>query len=173
MNNRITIALIALILMAAACEKEPLQPNNPNTEQELKYKRGNNNGKGSKKDQEQEEDEVSDTVRYISTFIAYDVDDADPLYKFKLNTTGDTMLLRTDPSVTSWGDDYWGAWADPFEFKDGKVIFKSTLSTTTYEFTLQSDGSYDVNRTSIVARSYFPNSGVDTFITHPGIYIQE
>ena len=38
--------------------------------------------------------------------------DADPLWR--IVKTGDALLLQTDPSVTSWGTDYWGYWTDAY-----------------------------------------------------------
>ena len=47
--------------------------------------------------------------------------DYDPLYRFGIE--GDEVLLRTDPTVTTWGEDYWGYWDEPYTMVNNQVFY--------------------------------------------------
>jgi len=95
-----------------------------------------------------------------------EVDDFDPLWRFTVS--GNHVLLQTDPSITSWGTDYWSYWSDPYAFHDGVVDYTVGLTHTTYVFTPLGDDRYDVTKTLVVQP--YNGGGPTTTVTHPGIY---
>ena len=101
------------------------------------------------------------------TYEIFQVDDFDPLWRF--TKIGDSIQLETDPSITSWGSDYWGYWSDPFELDENEVYYVAGgLTETTYEFVILNDGGVDVIKTLVVHPYLGGNS--TTTITHPGQY---
>lgn len=93
-------------------------------------------------------------------------DDPDPLFRFTIS--GNSIQLESDPSVASWGSDYWGYWSDPFELGDDAVTYTFGLSTTTYALTPQPDGTLDVTRT-VVVQPYLGGSPTTT-VSHVGAF---
>lgn len=71
----------------------------------------------------------------------------DQLFRFHLS--GDQVLFESDPTVTTWGTDYWGYWADPFPFADDVVQFFRGLSNVQYDFEVVGDGLVHVTRTLV------------------------
>ncbi len=96
--------------------------------------------------------------------------DYDPLHRFGID--GDQVLLRTDPTVTGWGEDSWGYWDEPYTMVDGEVIYTIGLTHTTYTFDPVSGGGFDVFRRLIVA-PYSSTGAPDTTFTHVGIFEPE
>ena len=92
--------------------------------------------------------------------------DYDPLYRFGIDQ--DRVLLRTDPTVTSWGEDYWGYWDEPYTMVDNKVAYTIGLTHTTYTFDPLPSGGFDVSRRLI--RQPYPSGTPDTTFTHVGIF---
>jgi len=180
MKNHRLISLALILMLAAACQKEEVSPASNETVitdagSDLKNKKGDNGGKGGKKDRNNSDDtaEPTDSITYASSYILSTSKDADPLHRFLISKSGDLILFRTDSTVTSWGEDYWGYWKDPADFKDNQVVHHYALSKTIYELNKNSDGTYDVKRTLIASRSYFPGSPIDTTVTYPGTYRRE
>ena len=101
------------------------------------------------------------------TYQLVERDDFDPLWRF--TKSGNSMQFETDPSVTSWGTDYWGYWRNPYTLSnDNTVNYIIGLTNTTYTFTIQADGKVDVAKTLIV-NPYLGGSPTTT-ITHMGLY---
>jgi hypothetical protein len=74
--------------------------------------------------------------------------DFDPLYQF--GKTGGSVLLRSDPDVGLWGEDYYGYWAEPFALDGNSLSYIIGLTHTTYDFEPLADGSVDIVKTLVV-----------------------
>ena len=168
MSIRFSFALTCLLTMVIfiGCEKSDYL-----TEEhtDIAEKKGDNPGKGKGKPSGGNE-EPEPSVTYSATYLLYMADDPDPLYKFSIATSGDLMLLQTDPSVTGWGTDYYGYWSDPFPFAGNEVNYTFGLANTTYTFIPLPDNKYQVEKT-IVQQPYL-GSTVTTTVSTPGIYIK-
>lgn len=187
--NKIIALTIGLFLFAACGNIEPPvinenganQPgtetlnanSDQNTDEVMEIgalgKRGSNNGKG--KGGNGGDDPVPDPTEddpFVVTYIIDEIDEWDALYKFSISESGTLMKFETDPTITSWGTDYWGSWADPFPYKDNKVNIIKGLTNTTYEFEFLSDGRVDIVKTLITQP--YPSGTPRTTVTHPGIY---
>ena len=129
------------VLAFTSCMKEPLEPENQKNS--LKSITGFSDG----------------TYELLQSY------DYDPLWRFTKN--GTSMQFETDPSVTSWGSDYWGYWADPLTLEEDSVNFIPG-AIATYFFEVMEGGMVDVTRRLTV----FPYLGGSPIITdtHPGIY---
>ena len=78
------------------------------------------------------------------------------------------MLFETDPTVTTWGTDYWGYWDEPYTYANGEVEYFIGLTYTVYEFTQVSSNTIDVTKTLVVT-PYLGGTATTT-VTHPGTY---
>jgi len=164
------LSTLTVIFLFTSCDKEDLQTAGATGQDEITVRggKGNNNGKGKGNQGDGSGGVDPVPIDYDATYQISEVDDPRPLYKFSIATTGDLMLLQTDPSITSWGTDYWGYWADPFPYADGIVHYIDGLTEVTYEFSPLSGDKFDVTETLRVT-SY--NSGaVTTTVWHLGIY---
>lgn len=168
----LSVAALALFLVAG-CEANPTLPG---ADQDLDgislpaaEGRGDRGGKGVKKKSPEPEPEPEPEPQPNpsgAVFQLAEVDDFDPLWKFTVS--GNHVLLQTDPSITSWGTDYWGYWSDPYAFQGGVVDYTVGLTHTTYVFTPLGDDRYDVTKTVVVQP--YNGGGPTTTVTHPGIY---
>ena len=140
-NNSLLFFAALLALAITSCQKEPLETDS----QKKSLKSVANFSDG--------------TYELIQPY------DYDPLWKF--TKSGDNMQFETDPSVTSWGNDYWGYWADPLILEDDSVNFIPG-AIATYFFDVQDEGLVDVTRRLTVV-PYLGGSPIITN-THPGIY---
>ena len=187
--NKIIALTIGLFLFAACGNIEPPVMNengvnqpgtetlNANSDQNTDKvmeigalgKRGSNNGKdkGGKGGDDPAPDPTEDDP-FVITYIIDEVDEWDPLYKFSISESGTLMKFETDPTITTWGTDYWGSWADPYPYENNKVNYIKGLTNNTYEFEFLSDGRVDVVTTLIVQP--YPSGTPRTTVKHIGIY---
>jgi hypothetical protein len=171
--------LTVTLFLLGSCSKENVDRYNSKTsidEADNMSKAGNNKGKGKGKgnndgsSDDSDSDTGGDTISYAYTYVLKTYENKDPLHKFRISSTGDIMQLRTDSTITSWGEDFWGSWEDPFEYADNQVVIRSLFAITTYTFNTLSDGSVDVYKEKIVQLSYLDPNTLDTTYSHPGIY---
>lgn len=101
------------------------------------------------------------------TYTIINVETPSALYKFTVKGRG--VLLQSDPSVGTWGTDYFGFWSSPFTLNGNRIEYTNGLSTSIYEFNVQSNGDVHVVRTVIVA-PYQSNGETTTSITNLGTY---
>ena len=160
------LTLVA-VLLVAACDLGPLAPA-PETAVAPPSEARRGGGKKPKPNEDPEPDPEPepDPVPDGSTWQLEAPDDHDPLWRF--TRSGNQMLLQTDPSVTSWGTDYWGYWSDPFAIDGQDVAYTIGLTHTTYTFVDQPDGRIDVTKTLIV-QPYLGGSPTTT-VTHVGVF---
>jgi len=148
-----------VVFLAAACETDVVDPAPGLDAPAAQFARG-----GKKKDPPPPEPEP-DYVWYVEV-VNYDYD---PLYRFGIDQ--DEVLLRTDPTVTTWGEDFWGYWDEPYTKVDNKVMYTIGLTHTTYTFDPLPGGGFDVSRRLI--RQPYPIGTPDTTFTHVGIFERE
>jgi len=165
---RVSVIFIFAFLIIS-CEKNINSPagdilSSDNTSQNS-LKKGKGKGKGNIPDPEPE----PDPDPFVTTYQLFQAIDSDPLYKFSISQSGQLMLLETDPSITSWGTNYWGYWSDPFLYANNEVNYIIGLTNTTYRFQSLPDNKIDVTKTLIVQP--YPSGTPTTTETHPGIYI--
>lgn len=151
-------------LAVVGCEKEEMET--PNQGQ-LMLKAKGGKGKGRPKDPTPPPPPVEEEVFEV-WYQASQVIDPDPLYRFSISNSGNAAMLETDPTITSWGTDYWGYWDEDFPFVNNKVDYTFGLGNTVYTFTQVSPGVYDVTKKLVV--SSYNSSTVTTTYSHPGIY---
>ncbi|MBR9859771.1 hypothetical protein GYB22_03300 [bacterium] len=162
-------ALALLIFTFSSCikcdEPEPVYQDFDQQEDQLR-RGGDNKGKGKNKDNDttdpDPDTETGNAVEYMLT----EVEDHDPLYRFAVD--GDQVMFYTDPSVTSWGTDYWGYWDEAYDWNNGEVNYIIGLTNVTYSFDEISEGTYEVTKTLIV--SHYLTGESTTTVTVPGIY---
>ena len=154
-----------VVLFAAACESHIVDPTlGPEALVPQFAKSGK---KGKKNDPPPPEPEPEpDYVWYVEV-VNYDYD---PLYRFGIE--GDEVLLRTDPTVTTWGEDYWGYWDEPYTMVDNEVIYTIGLTHTTYTFAPLPSSGFDVSR-RLITQPYSSTGTPDTTFTHVGIFEPE
>jgi hypothetical protein len=157
------IFLFAALIIS--CEKEVFSPANETYSSDIISNKNINKGKGKGKNRDIKP--VEDTLG--TTYQLYLADDFDPLYKFTISPSGDLMLLETNPTVTSWGTNYWGYWSDPFLYANNEVNYIIGLTNTTYRFQPLPGNKMDVTKTLIVQP--YPSGPPTTTETHPGVYI--
>lgn len=153
--------------MFTGCEKEEIRPFGTDNSSDVELRNGNGKGKG-KKDKGDYGDDNGDSVHYASTYALFQAVDNDPLFRISISESGDLMLLETDPSVTSWGSDYWGFWSDPFDYVNMEVSYTIGLTHTTYHFEQLPGNKMDVTKTLVVQP--YPSGEPTTMVTHPGVY---
>ncbi len=124
--------------------------------------------KGGKKNKDNPPSDPPPEIEYNATYQIAEIDDHDPLYRFSISQSGQLMLLQTDPTVTSWGTDYWGYWSSPYTYTNNQVNYIIGLTNTTYQFTVLPNNNIDVTKTLIV-QPYLGGTPTTT-ITHPGVY---
>ena len=170
MTRRAVRTLLAILLagfvvgVATACETHVVDPA-PGLDAQAQL------GKGGKKKKDPPPEPPPPEPEPGYAWYGETVDfDADPLYRFGIE--GNQVLLRTDPTVTSWGEDYWGYWDEPYAMVDDKVEYTIGLTHTTYTFDALSGGGYDVSKRLIVT-PYSSNGTPDTTFTHVGIFEPE
>lgn len=159
-----TIIVFLIGFSFVSCEKEAVKDNYHG---ELVTKAKGGKGKGNKPKDPPPPPVVEEEVFEV-WFQASQVIDPDPLYRFSISQSGSAMMLETDPTITSWGTDYWGYWDEDFPFVNNKVDYTFGLGNTVYTFTQVSPGVYDVTK-KLVVSSYNSNT-VTTTYSHPGIY---
>ena len=96
----------------------------------------------------------------VTTYVA-----SDPLYQFVKE--GETIRLRSDPDRAGWGDDFWGAWEDPFAL-DGNSVTYGSLGTVTYDFTPLADGSVDIEKTTVTFSTVYGPSDPTISVSEVG-----
>ena len=149
-----------VVFVAAACEADLLDPD-PGLDVQAQF------AKGGKKKPPPPEPPAPDPEPGYAWYLESVDYDYDPLYRFGID--GTQVLLRTDPGVTSWGEDYWGYWAEPYTMVDNQVVYTVGLTHTAYTFDPLSGGGFDVSKRLIVTP--YSSSGVpDTTFTHVGIF---
>jgi hypothetical protein len=89
----------------------------------------------------------------------------DPLYQFE--KTGSSILLRSDPNIGEWGEDYYGYWADPYTLDGNSLTYRISLTVTTYDFSPRGDDSVDIMKT-VVVHPYSSNGEPTTTVTTVG-----
>lgn len=169
MRIRNLLAFTVLTLVGAtACEMGPLAPDTDRIAPTgLPAKKGNKPDKGTRPPRDEPEPEPEPTPQYVWYQVsAYD--DADPLYRFGIDNELGIIRLETDPSVTSWGTDYWGYWSDPFPFDGSSVSYTNGLSHTTYTFVPSLGGGLDVTKT-VVVDPYLGGEPTTT-VKHVGVF---
>lgn len=166
LKTSMVLLLSAFLLTMYSCQKADNV--NPATDTEALAKKGGNgkgsSGKGNKPTEEPEEP----VIEYESTYRITTYDDPDPLYQFSFSTSGTLVLLETDPTVTTWGTDYWGTWANPYTYANGVMETRSGLTETRIEFIQLTNGDIDVYKRII--RHPYLSGPIDTTYVHPGIY---
>lgn len=167
-RERRTIPAILLatfvVLVATACETHVFDPD-PGLDVQAQFAKG-----GKKKNNPPPEPPPPEPEPDYAWYVESVDYDYDPLYRFGIE--GDQVLLRTDPTVTSWGEDYWGYWDEPYAMVDDKVVYRIGLTHTTYTFNPLSGGGFDVFKRLIVT-PYSSNGVPDTTFTHVGIFEPE
>ena len=162
----LSAALFIFTILFTSCEKEAYQISDLENSSEVFSKKpvnpGNGNGKPDKGDDPVEPDP------FVATYRLVQADDNDPLYQFSISQSGTLMLLETDPTVTSWGTDYWGYWSNPYPFQNNQVNYTIGLTETTYEFTPLAGDRYDVVKT-LIQHPYLGGTSTTT-VSHPGVY---
>jgi hypothetical protein len=151
-----------VVLLATACETHVFDPNT-GLDVPAQFAKG-----GKKKDPPPEPPPPEPEPDYVWHVEVVDYD-YDPLHRFGID--GEEVLLRTDPTVTSWGEDYWGYWDDPYTMVDNQVIYTIGLTHVTYTFNPLEGGGFDVFRRLLVTRHY--TGPTDTTFTHVGIFEPE
>ena len=167
MKAKTLLLIVSFVLgiTLMSCEKEAMD----NTGQgELVTKAKGGNGKGGKPKDPPPPPTAPEEEVFETYFMLSQVIDPDPLYRFSISQSGNAMMLETDPTITSWGRDYWGYWDEDFPFANNKVDYTFGLGNTVYTFTQVSPGVYDVTK-KLVVSSYNSNT-VTTTYSHPGIY---
>jgi len=156
-----------VVLVATACETNVLDPD-PGLDVQAQFAKGGKKGRPQQEPPppEPEPEPQPDYAWYVEV-VDYDYD---PLYRFGIE--GDQVLLRTDPAVTSWGEDYWGYWDEPYTMVDNQVTYTIGLTHTTYTFNPVSGEGFDVFKRLIVT-PYSSNGVPDTTFTHVGIFEPE
>jgi hypothetical protein len=154
----------SVVLLAAACERHIVDPSPGQDMLVAQFAKG-----GKKKNPPPTPEPEPDPEPNYLWYVEAVNDDYDPLYRFGIE--GDEVLLRTDPSVTSWGEDFWGYWDEPYTMVDNKVIYTIGLTHTTYTFVPLPSGGFDVRRRLI--RQPYPVGTPDTTFTHVGIFERE
>jgi hypothetical protein len=91
--------------------------------------------------------------------------ESDPLYQFE--KTGSSILLRSDPNVAMWGEDYYGYWDEPFTLDGNSLTYRLSLTVTTYDFSPRADDSVDIVKT-LVVQPYSSNGEPTTTVTTVG-----
>jgi hypothetical protein len=130
---------------------------------------GGGNGKGKNKDGSDGGDtDPVDPVEYAATYEITEYDDWGALWRFSISVDGDLMLFQTDSTVTHWGSDHWGSWADPFPYANGVVHYIKGLSNVTYEFVALPNDQFDVTKT-VITGSY-TGEITTTTVDHLGVY---
>ncbi|MCB0699135.1 MAG: hypothetical protein H6551_13500 [Chitinophagales bacterium] len=167
---RATILLLGAFVMlsVASCQKgDYTTPASAENSLEKKGGGGKGNGKGDNEDPAPN----PDPVEYAVTYQISEVDDPDALYRFSISSSGQLMLLETDPTITSWGTDYWGYWSSPYTYANGQVDYTIGLGRTIYTFTQVSANTIDVTKT-LITSSYPSSRGgtTTTTVSHPGTY---
>lgn len=166
------LSIIAVMGLLISCEKNVNSPadgtNSNEITSETAFNKGNGKSKGKHKD---DIGDIPDPNQdpFIATYQLHQADDFDPLYRFSISQSGQLMLLETDPTVTSWGTDYWGYWSDPFPYANNEVNYIIGLTNTTYQFQPLPGNKIDVTKILIVQP--YPSGTPTTTVTHPGVYI--
>jgi hypothetical protein len=164
------ITISTAVIMLTSCEKEiysPADETNPSKiTSQSDFNKGN--GKGKHKDDEGDPNPDPTPDPFVVTYQLYQADDSDPLFRFSISESGELMLLETNPTVTSWGTDYWGYWSDPFPYANNKVNYTIGLSNTTYQFQSLPDNKIDVTKI-LVVQPYLSGTPT-TSKSHPGVY---
>lgn len=167
MTNKIILLImsIGLTIGAVSCQKS----NNNLSEASFA---GNTEKRGGKKNNDNPPPPPPPEITYDVTYQLSEVDDPDPLYRFSISQSNQLILLETDPSITSWGTDYWGYWSSPFAYANGHVDYTTGLGRTIYTFTQTSATTIDVQKT-LITSSYPSSRGgtTTTTVSHPGTYI--
>lgn len=158
--------LIATIAFIFSCQPtENITPENPVT---IAQKKGKGNGKGKNNDGGDDGGTVTPPPVAGDTYQLESASDADPLYKFTFYNSDTEVLLQTDPSITTWGTDYWGYWTDTFPYANNQVNYIVGLTNVTYDFQFLPGDKVDVTRTLIVTP--YTGGSPTTTVTHPGVY---
>ena len=164
-----TIAIFIFALLTASCEKDLNSPTGDILSSDNTSQNSLKKGKGKGKGQIPDPDPDPNVDPFVQTYQLFQAVDSDPLYKFSISQSGQLMLLETDPSITSWGTNYWGYWSDPFQYVNNEVNYIIGLTNTTYRFQSLPDNKIDVTKTLIVQP--YPSGTPTTTESHPGIYI--
>lgn len=156
------VVVLAILLAAGGCESGPMAPDSgAHDGLAPQFAKG-----GRKTKDEPTAPEPTPGYVWYSKVASYDYD---PLSRY--GQDGDQVLLQTDPTVTSWGTDYWGYWSDPYTMVGNTVQYTIGLTHTTYTFSVLADGRIDVSRT-LVTQPY-PSGDPVTTETHVGIFERE
>lgn len=154
------ITTIAAVIMLTSCERDIYSPADGTNSSEINSQADFN--KSKKKD-----DGGDPATSFVTTYQLDQADDWDPLYRFSIYV-GQSMLLETDPTVTSWGTNYWGYWSNSFPYANNEVNYIIGLTNTTYQFQPLPGGKFDVTKILIVQP--YPSGTPTTTVTHPGVY---
>ena len=157
------VVLFIVAILITSCERELNSPTDKISQNDLKKVQGKGKGKITDPEPDPNEDP------FIKTYQLFQAIDGDPLYKFSISQSGQLMLLETDPTITSWGTNYWGYWSDPFAYSNHEVNYIIGLTNTTYRFQELPGNKFDVTKTLVVQP--YPTGTPTTTETHPGIYI--
>lgn len=164
-----TIAIIAAVALLMSCEKDVYSPadesSSSGTLSDAGFNKGHGKGKGKHSD-----DPIPDPTPdpFVVTYELDQAGDFDPLFKFSISQSGQLMLLETDPTVATWGTDYWGYWSDPFSYTNNEVNYIIGLTNTTYQFQPLPGNKMDV--TKILVVQPYPSGTPTTTVSHPGVY---
>ena len=177
-NMTCSLVAITFLFLFASCEKDTINPSDSLSDTPIEVRGGGNgdgnggngggNGKGKGKNNDDDGGNNQDTIHYASTYQITAYDEFDPLYRFSFSDAGDLVLLQTDSTVTHWGTDYWGSWADPYPYLDGIVHYFNGLTEVTYDFESLSGDMFDVNKTLSVTE--YLSGNVTTTYKHIGIF---
>lgn len=160
------VAIVVALVMLTSCEKEVYSPTDETNSSKVISQNDFNKGKGKGKKNDNEGDPIPDP--FITTYQMYQADDSDPLFRFSISQSGQLILLETDPTVASWGTDYWGYWADPFSYANSEANYVIGLTNTTYQFQELPGDKIDV--TKILVVQPYPSGTPTTTVSHPGVY---
>lgn len=159
MKIKTVLLALSLSLIVVSCENDSLLTEEYTIEDTAdENKETTTKGKPNKENRSRLE---KDTYTIVS------VKNPSPLYKYTV--TGKSVLLQSNPDDGNWGTDYYGYWSNAFTLSGNKIEHTSGLSTSIYEFNVQSNGNVSVVRTTIVA-PYQSNGETTTTVTNLGIY---
>jgi len=176
-NSYVGLLLLTMLIFISCQEEEVLPDSEFQNEVTLRGGKpndngggkGNGKGKGGKDDNNDDDTGEEDPViEYGDTYQLHERDDYDQLYRFSFTVEGDQVLFQTDSTITSWGTDYWGYWAEPHPYENGVVQYISGLSFVKYEFVEVGDGVFDVSK--MFVQGFYNSTHTDTTFSHPGLY---